>query len=115
MPAFARKSGHEYKPVEMSAQAGKVDDQGIIFLTDGGGDLVGDVLFRLDTIVADIDSPVLTFQHTLDDRRFYHLCNLVSLIAGQDFFQLSNRIIDNGFQFLHRPLPLQVHEPNLGD
>ncbi len=83
----------------VSAQAGKVDDQRVVFLADGGGDLVGNVLFRLAAFVADVDSPVLAFQHTPDNHRFDHFGDLVGLIAGQGSFQFSHRVIDNGFQF----------------
>ncbi len=66
----------------MSAHCGKVDDQSVVFLADSGGDLVGEVLFRLAAFVTGVDSSVLAFQHTPDSRRFDHFGDLVGLIAG---------------------------------
>ena len=82
----------------MSAQAGKVDDQSVVFLADGGGDPVGDAPIRLAAFVTNVDSPVLAFQHTPDSRRFDYFGDLVGLFGGQGSFQFPNRVIDNGFQ-----------------
>jgi hypothetical protein len=61
----------------LSAQAGKVGDQDVVFFTDGGGDLVGEVLLRLAAFFAGVDGSVLTFQHTADNCRFDNLGDLV--------------------------------------
>ena len=88
----------------VSAQAGKVHDQRVVFLADGCGDLVGNVLFRLAAFVAGVDSTVLAVQHATDNRRFDYFGDLVGLIARQGSLQFSHRVIDNGFQFFHGPL-----------
>jgi len=82
-------------PVNRSAHSRKVDDQSVVFLANSGGNFVGNVLICLTTLDACVDSAVLTFQQTPENRHMDNFGHFLCLILRDDSIQFRNCLIDN--------------------